>query len=240
MAKRLSVGVPPANSYPYPPLPNVVLNAAVNAIRRAWLVIAQEERSKPESERLRTEPQINTEMTAEIDALRRSRKVADFTPDVFETPNVDTPTKDFTGRRLGIRPDITIRLRDLRPGVANPMVDAIFVECKILKQDSNLGAYFSDGMKRFIDGEYAWASQQGVMMGYLETSQVLPEDLEQRLVRHGKKIEMQIVANNKSRLVRPSGMHYLAFTRHHRTWTHLNSDLPGDIELLHIWLSVAD
>ena len=240
MAKRLSVGVPPANSYPYPSLADVVMRAVVVAMRHAWLAIAQEERERPDSERLQTEPQINTEMAAEIDALRRSRKVANFTPDVFETPNVDTPTKDFTGKRLGVRPDLTIRLRDLRPGVANPMVDAIFVECKILKQGSNLGTYFTDGMRRFIDGEYAWASQQGVMMAYLVTSQTLPDALEERLARNPKEIDMQVVAQGNRRVVRPSGRKYLAFTRHHRTWVHLNNDLPGDIELLHVWLSIAD
>lgn len=236
MAKRLSVAIPPANSYPFPPFPKVILNAVVKATRRAWLPIAEEERACGDGER-RNEVQLNAELAIEMDALRRLELVRDFTPDIFETPTPDAPTRNFSGERIGPRPDITIRIRSLRPALANPMVDTVFIECKCLGEGLNLGPYFKKGMRRFIDGEYGWAVQQAIMVGYLETDQVLPDDLEKRLVRNGQDIGMNLVLDDKRRTVRPSGQGYLAFTRHQRIWRHQNDDLPGDIELLHVWLS---
>ena len=236
MAKRLSVAIPPANSYPFPPFPKVILNAVVKAARRAWLPIAEEERACRHGEG-RNEVQLNAEMAIEMDALRRLNLVRDFTADIFETPIADAPTRNFSGERIGTRPDITIRLRSLRPALANPMVDAVFIECKCLRESQNLGPYFKDGMRRFIDGDYGWAVQQAIMVGYLETGQVLPEDLEKRLMRNGQDTEMNLVLDDRRRRVRPSGQRYLAFTRHQRIWRHQNDDFPGDIELLHVWLS---
>lgn len=239
MAKRLSVAIPPANSYPYPPFPKVVLAAVVKAARHAWLPIAAEERRCRDGEG-RNEVQLNAEMAIEMDAVRRLKKVRDFTPDIFETPNPDTPTRNFTGKRIGTRPDLTLRLRSLRPALSNPMVDAVFIECKVLTEDLNLGLYFKYGVRRFIDGDYGWAVQQAVMVGYLETGQILPDALEAHLARNGKEAEMNLVRDGKRRRVRPSGRRYMAFTRHQRTWKHQNDDLPGDIELLHLWLSRFD
>lgn len=236
MAKRLSLGTPPARSFPYQPFPDAVLLAVVRATRQAWAPIADEERKCAKTDE-RSELQLNADLAIEMDALRRQGKIPQFNTDVFETPVPDAPTRDYTGEHISTRPDITIRLRDLRPLVADPTLDAIFLECKRLRQAENLGLYFKSGMKRFLDGAYAWAVQQAIMVGYVETDQELPHDLETRLMRNGKDAEMQLVLDARSRPVRPSGKRYLAYTRHQRKWEHLNKDVPGDIELLHVWLS---
>lgn len=241
MARRLSVGVPPSNSYPHPPFPDAVLRAVVSAIRRAWMPIAEDERKRgtKKAER-RDELELNDDLRKELFALLVSRKLAAFTSDVFETPVVDGAVEDYSGKRIQSRPDITIRLRDIRPLAANPLFDAIFIECKRVREGSNLGPYFTKGMKRFLDGQYAWAVPQAVMIGYLETGQVLPDHLEERVRRNGAGVAMQLVAYGNNQAVKSSGKRYLAYTRHERTWKHRNDDGPGDIELLHLWLSRFD
>lgn len=236
MAKRLSIGVPPANSYPYRPFAKPVLMAIVDAARYAWLPIAEEIRRCGDNP---SEQQLNSDMAAEMDSLRRERRISYFTPDVFETPVVDASIRNFSGKRISTRPDITIHLRNIKPLVADPILDAVFIECKRIRKSKNLAPYFNGGIKRFLDGDYAWAVQQAFMIGYLETDQTLPQYLEKKLIKSTAEA-MQVVRDHKKRLVRPSGNKYLAYTRHQRIWQHRNEDQPGDIELLHIWLSCND
>jgi hypothetical protein len=239
MAKRLSVGVPPTNSYPHPPFPDAVLRAVVSAIRRAWMPIAEDERKRGTEKVTREkERHLNNELRKELFALILLWRTQDASaPDMFEMPVVDGAMEDYLGKRLQSSPDLTIRLRDVRPLAANPLFDAIFIECKRVREGSNLGPY-TKGMKRFLDGQYAWAVPQAVMIGYLETGQVLPDHLEERIRRNGD--GMQVVAYSNNQAVRSSGKRYLAYTRHERTWTHRNGDAPGNIELLHLWLSRFD
>lgn len=235
MAKRLSMGVAPRSSYPHPPFDQVIMRVVVKALRMAWAPISMEERSSlPGMER--PEVRLNSEMSKEIDALRRSGNLPGFNSDVFDTVVVDAAIEDYAGNRVSSSPDITIRLRNTRPAVANPMVDAIFIECKRIRQGSNLGNYYRTGMSRFLDGQYAWAVSQGVMVGYVETNQELPDALQTRLERMDLPIKTQVIPYKKDQIVRPSGKPYAAFTKHHRSWLHPNDDKPGDIELTHVWL----
>ena len=238
MARRLSVGQPPRNIYPYPPFDEVLIRVVVKAIRMAWIQIALEEHQAPVGTE-RDEVALNYAMTEKINEIRSSTKIPGFTSKVFETVVVDAPTKDFTGNRINSRPDITIRLQNIRPGVANPTIDAIFIECKRLRQVSNFGKYFSSGMDKFLQGQYAWAVSQAIMIGYVETSRKLPDALQIGLERLDRPSRAQVVPY-KARLVRPSGQPYAAFTRHRRTWQHPNEDHPGDIELTHVWLWYTD
>ena len=238
MTRRLSISTPPRNSYPHPQYDMAVMRLIIKAIRRAWIPIALEEHHASVGQE-RDEVPLNSAMAEELDALRRSRNLPGFSSDLFETVVVDAPVKDYLGNRISSRPDITLRLRDIRPGVANHWVDAIYIECKRIRQSSNIGNYFSSGMKKFLDGQYAWAVQQAIMIGYVETSQELPDALHDRLCRLDMPKTAQLVPY-KNKLVRPSGKPYAAFTTHHRTWKHENDDLPGDIELTHVWLWYTD
>jgi hypothetical protein len=45
--------------------------------------------------------------------------------------------------------------------------DALFVECKpVDKTHAAGGKYCDDGLNRFVNGDYAWAMQEGMMLGY--------------------------------------------------------------------------
>lgn len=237
MAERLSIGTPPARSFPYPPFQDVHLRAVVAVLRSAWPSIAAEEREKSRAfEPKRKEKDLNAAMAMTMNVIRLAKKIPNFTADDFDTPVWDAAANDYTGKSVDVRPDITIHLRSIEPGLADPSAGAIYIECKCLGQTSNLNPYFSTGVKKFVDGWYAWAVQQAFMVAYVDTSQELPTALEEGLVRCNRETRVQLVFDNKRRAVRPSGQRYLAYTRHRREWPHRNGDAPGDIELLHVWL----
>lgn len=237
MGKRLSVAAPPANSFPYPRFQSTTLDAVIAAIERAWLPIAEEEQALRDR---RDEWKLNAALADRMDKLRRSKRIgeriAKFTTTIFETPNHDSATRDYTGRKVRPRPDITIRFRGRKPAVADPIADAIIIECKRMQRDHNVGRYIQTGMNKFIDGTYAWAVQQAMMVGYLERKYVLPDALERGLAYDGNAVEMKVVVGEEGRMVKASGKNNQATTQHQRTWTHMNGDAPGDIELVHVWL----
>ncbi len=59
-----------------------------------------------------------------------------------------------------------------------PSVDGLFVECKPVDRDHPAGGTYCDkGIMRFVRGEYAWASTQGLMVGYASPNYTMPEKL---------------------------------------------------------------
>lgn len=56
--------------------------------------------------------------------------------------------------------------------------DGIFAECKPIDDDHPIGAHYCDGgIKRFINGDYAWAMQEGMVVGYARGGRTISKDL---------------------------------------------------------------
>ncbi len=56
--------------------------------------------------------------------------------------------------------------------------DALFVECKpIDKTHAAGGKYCDDGLCRFVDGDYAWAMEEGLMLGYARHDRTIAKHL---------------------------------------------------------------
>ena len=46
--------------------------------------------------------------------------------------------------------------------------DALFVECKLVGKAHPVGSFYCNkGISRFVDGDYGWAMQEGMMLGYV-------------------------------------------------------------------------
>lgn len=69
----------------------------------------------------------------------------------------------FNGKRLELRPDLAIYLTGRNRNF--PLV----IECKILDGPNKKGIdlYCVKGVRRFVEGEYAWGSSQGLMLAYV-------------------------------------------------------------------------
>ena len=90
----------------------------------------------------------------------------------------DGKVRSYDGRRLDLQPDLTFYpLRGSIP-TTNTIFAGIFVECKPV--DSNhpvSGAYCKEGLARFIRGDYAWAVDRALMVGYVRNRCWLPSGL---------------------------------------------------------------
>ncbi len=90
----------------------------------------------------------------------------------------DGKVRRYDGRRLDLQPDLTFYpLRGSIP-TTNTVFAGIFVECKPV--DSNhpvSSAYCKEGLARFIRGDYAWAVDRALMVGYVRNRCGLPSGL---------------------------------------------------------------
>ena len=141
----------------------------------------------------------------------------------------------FDGSHLEKRPDLSIFLSGADRRF--PLV----AEAKILDAATSKTArlYCKDGIRRFVEGEYAWGNREAFMIGY---------------VRDGSSINTTLKAFlSKDMALRPhpylvealpvpvgSGSSDLAYTRHGRDFVYGSQhppNSPGAISIWHLWLA---
>lgn len=108
---------------------------------------------------------------------RRSRRRDDAIPGFdeghFEAVSRHSGATDYTGERLKKEPDLFFKLKPSFGFRVLPSEYAIFVECKPVDGKHAVGGkYADDGMVRFVKGEYAWAMQDALMVGYVRSRSI--------------------------------------------------------------------
>jgi hypothetical protein len=141
---------------------------------------------------------------------------------------------NYDGRKLELRPDLSFIF--LHGNRNFPMA----VECKIIDHPNSktVGLYCTNGIARFVCGDYAWASREAIMLAYVRDSSTAPS----RLVPHLEstaKIDpdpLQTTSHPQSRFdIHPTVHH----TEHLRNFSYplaVDGNDPGPISLFHLWL----
>jgi hypothetical protein len=138
------------------------------------------------------------------------------------------------GKRIELRPDLNIFLTGQHPSF--PLI----VECKIidLRGEKTVRMYFDNGVSRFLDGDYGWAAQEGVMLAYVRDGSRLHAKLAPLMEEDGG--STYAVVQPLERMPGPPAelarsIHARRFRYHGRTPP---EDDPGSITLWHLWLPV--
>jgi hypothetical protein len=146
-------------------------------------------------------------------------------------------TVNFNGAALEKRPDLSLMFAAPRHNF--PLV----IECKIIDHpdDKTTRLYCNEGLIRFVNGEYAWATKEAIMLAYVRDGSTV----EGRLVAHlttaaGKSPDpFQSVAYPTSDIdVHPTAHR----SEHGRTFSYpaeVDGGDPGPIRLWHLWLSLT-
>ena len=146
-----------------------------------------------------------------------------------------TESINFDGCHLEKRPDLSIVLsgRERR----FPLV----AEAKILNgaASKTVALYCRDGIRRFVEGEYAWGSREALMVGYVRDGSSIDTTLGVFLARsrdsHPRRYRVETLP-----VAVGASSSDLAYTRHGREFVYggqraLNS--PGPISVWHLWLA---
>jgi hypothetical protein len=90
----------------------------------------------------------------------------------------DGKVRSCDGRRLDLQPDLTFYPLRGSISTTNTIFAGIFVECKPVDSKHPIGsAYCKEGLARFIRGDYAWAVDRALMVGYVRNRCWLPSGL---------------------------------------------------------------
>ncbi|TDU64087.1 hypothetical protein EI77_04271 [Prosthecobacter fusiformis] len=181
--RQMSMGLSAAQfDLPHPPVSSRVMLL----IHRALVVAFAKLRSEQGSLAHDIEDAVTVPLYHVLENDLRYRKqrqepeaIPGFDDTLIESIVRHSGTTDYTLTKLKKEPDIFIKLRPPERGSVLPTDYAIFVECKPVDATHAAGTrYCDDGLIRFANGDYAWAMQEGLMIGY---------------TRHGRSIASHLV-----------------------------------------------
>ncbi len=227
---------------PYPGFTNVEILAVESALRLAWTESAKRFRCHQINFSHANEDDISSALVLILDDIwAHDRHLLTGLSDYFHPVpefNSQHGAFDYLGKALTLRPDLTFRRAYIPPGLST-LNGCLFVEAKLIEPDKTMGKYCGDGLIRFVNGKYAWAVPQAMMLGYLrETSQALPDSLAAHLRRYGKQ-EKYHPTDGPRAFARSRFAQRAYLTTHDRTWPYPGTDRsPGPITVFHVWLRV--
>jgi len=155
---------------PHPQIPQRTIFLICKVIKRAWQIL---EEAPPSNFIIQSadEDTITQVLVDEIieNRLRKNGEVDGFNCALFGKVIREPKITNFDKKHPDKMPDIFFNLkRDQLSILSNQ--DGLFVECKPVDQKHPIfSCYCKKGLIRFIDGDYAWAMQDALMVGYVKT-----------------------------------------------------------------------
>lgn len=152
---------------------------------------------------------------------------------------------NFDGTKISKKPDLMFHLRREDRIEWDQRQDALFVECKpVDRNHSLLGHYCAvgkdcTGVERFIVGDYAWAMEEALMVGYVRDGLRLLPDLDKALhdpSRHKKLGEPEALGPIAPQMPLTAKCEYpLHKSRHKRLFCWMNGKAATAIDIYHSW-----
>lgn len=142
----------------------------------------------------------------------------------------------FDGSHLEKRPDLSIYLSNRNPGF--PLI----TEAKIMDaaRSKTEALYCENGIRRFVEGEYAWANREAFMVAYVRDGSSISTNLMPFLSSAKSKTPPGYLTEVLPIAVGRASAD-LAHSRHGRSFVYAAASSPsvkpGPISVWHLWLS---
>ena len=223
--------------YPHPPLDIRILLVVEDAVRFAWKILKKDQTVEIGLS-IASEKQITIALLDTLEKLRQTKIIAGFDSRNFETVIREGNLANYNGKHPDKEPDLVFRLCEIREGTEK-LQDGIITECKPIDTTHTVGSkYCKEGIKRFVDGDYAWAMQSGMMVGYVSGNYTIYPKLSDPLKTDKKGIyntkKMPYICPQSKRLKKEPTVY---ITIHKRKWEYPQTgDKAPDIKIRHIWL----
>ncbi|MEP7010554.1 MAG: hypothetical protein ABJC13_09550 [Acidobacteriota bacterium] len=175
--------------------------------------------------------------------LRHKGRVPGFNRHTFDFVSRPAQVENFDCSKRGKSPDLCFRLRndEEEPRPVLSVHDALFVECKPVDTTHAAGGEYCDkGLCRFVDGDYAWAMEEAMMLGYARASRTIAKHLipamqEPKRLETLKTVELPR-PTQRVETAAEQGAEALHVSRHRRGFIWLDGKGPAtDIWIYHSW-----
>ena len=221
----------PYQDLPLPAMEIRHILAIEAAIRAAWEQLLRS--TSAEILKEADEKFVTIELVRVLEDIRLEGTCPPFDEEHFGRVGRGEEFLNYNGKAVEKRPDLAFELKARRPGVRTSLsfYDRLFAECKVLNQKgADIGEYANNGVKRFLRGDYAWAMPHCLMLGYIRTSQSLPNALNNHFRRNRGANMEKFALVSLSTQCRCSGQEPRVYqTTHGRNWLYRTGNLPGDI-----------
>lgn len=152
---------------PHPPIPQRTILLLCKVVRLAWQLLAEK---PPAGFILHAAKEDDiTQMLVEVieNRLRRSGEVDGFDLVRFGMVSREPKKTNVNKKHPDKMPDIFFDLKRDQYSVLSEQ-DGLFVECKPVDSKHPVSScYCQMGLVRFVNGDYAWAMRDALMVGYV-------------------------------------------------------------------------
>lgn len=158
--------------------------------------------------------------------------VPGFTSEIFDKVSRGENVSNYNGSLINKQPDIVIRLAHSPIPYGRRFV-GIFIESKVVCMAKSMSLYTTQGLHRFVVGDYGWAMQAGMMLAYRKPKHRNLNHLETQL--NSEPALLSIAVSGKHLDVKPAYAPVSAVSAHQRAWSYVGGGNPGDIRIWHMW-----
>ena len=216
------------------------LDLPLPTVKESHLIIIAESLARAfEDVRRRYPETVMSGTEAEVTALLQSRLMGLLEEDLFWGQLVLSVSRgseslSFDGSHLEKRPDLSLAL-------SNRDRFALVIEAKIIDHDQakTVRLYAENGIRRFVEGEYAWGRREAVMLAYVRDASSIDMTLTPFLSEDMGKEQKEYLTETLPVAIGEIPPQ-VAYSRHQRSFTYVNRDppahLPGPISVWHLWL----
>lgn len=220
---------------PHPPIDDAVLLITHNAICRAFILLSRSGFALGTAH----EDDVTRHLHSILEnRLRQKGEIPGFDERLFRKVWRAPEFTNFDGCHPAKKPDLVFELvRDETLVLSTH--DALFVECKLVgKSHPVTTAYCNEGVSRFIEGDYGWAMQEGMMLAYVRHGYTLSANLSPILAsepyheRLGQPSPLEVIPGGDAHTLAED----LHVTTHNRNfeWPHGKGHAQG-IRIFHSW-----
>jgi hypothetical protein len=236
-----TLGVPPETYHlPHPRLGLPVILLIRRVVLRAFEMLCE----RGYSLRGKREDEITAALRGIIEnELRQKGSINGFNCRSYEAVFRQSQAESYDLKKLAKTPDLFFKLRnhEEEPRPVLSTHEALFVECKPVDKSHPAGSkYCDDGLVRFVEGDYAWAMEEGLMLGYARDGRTIEKHLIPALRETARFDRLRTV--ELPRLVEragfgmENGVEALYVSRHRRAFSWVAGKGPAtDILIYHSW-----
>lgn len=227
----------PQAGLPHKPIPLAIHLIVEAALRESWRRLRQHPPAGFDIETAH-EDTVTLELLKVLHGeVFNSEDVDGFTSEFFMPPVREPKVENFDGTLPDKMPDLLVGLVG-RPKARVPWQDWLFVECKPIRKGRAAGGHYCDrGIKRFVQGNYAWAMTSALMVGYASDGYNLSPKLEEALSTRRRTIPT-LLNPKPCRCSQASAISERThFSEHRRTFKYIQTGTPApSITIRHLWL----
>lgn len=228
----------PTYRVPHPRLPERWIAAVHLALVRAFVLIRSEGRDLANAD--------EDEITLWLEEILENRLMCDDSSDFdlsfIRSVTRESATANHDETSMGRKPDLVFRLQRELSRTHNRVQDSLFAECKPVGLKHPLRAHYcavgrkSSGIERFVNGAYASAMEQGIMIGYARDQFRITRHLADSLAKPKTRFGLG-EPSALSLVIAASSQHsqglYLSTHKRHFQWADGRAATP--IDLYHSW-----